>query len=362
VDEAMDCSIPSFIRTGYGLLYPIFPHYKRPTDEQQQERLHGARTRQKYGWLPGRNILGQNDYVANNRISIAITLAPVTAGGISCTFESYPNVQRWLGRMKKLQSWPKVNEGCTASRVIARKRFKLSVLQAKSHDFRTKVILGLAIMGWSVRLHQSDDLVARFSQSGRAHACRSPRYGTVRRQYRSRRRLNSRSCRPLRYSRHDGRPASDGAVESALFPSDLLGITAPPSFYGVPYDSMVDDPATAADGPYFHAAFRPALGSIATTRGIFAIQPGGRISTTGCTPIQAFRGELWPGADSNHRHTDFELPLGCPGADQNFRHRLVGDFVAIAMDARRSNLQVIENMAPRVRTPDPGSDTFSDRW
>jgi glutathione S-transferase len=29
---------------------------------------------------------------------------------IGCTFEGYPNVQRWLGRMKSLPSWPKVNE------------------------------------------------------------------------------------------------------------------------------------------------------------------------------------------------------------------------------------------------------------
>jgi glutathione S-transferase len=58
-------------------------------------------------------MLGQNDYVANNRISIADYFGAclVTAGElIGCTFESYPNVKRWLGRMKMLQSWSKVNE------------------------------------------------------------------------------------------------------------------------------------------------------------------------------------------------------------------------------------------------------------
>ena len=35
----------------------------------------------------------------------------VTAGElIGCTYDSWPIIQRWLGRMKKLQSWPKVNE------------------------------------------------------------------------------------------------------------------------------------------------------------------------------------------------------------------------------------------------------------
>ena len=27
-----------------------------------------------------------------------------------CDFAKYPNVQRWMNNMKKLQSWPKLNE------------------------------------------------------------------------------------------------------------------------------------------------------------------------------------------------------------------------------------------------------------
>ena len=35
----------------------------------------------------------------------------VTLGEIiRCDFAKYPNVQRWIGNMKKLKSWPAVNE------------------------------------------------------------------------------------------------------------------------------------------------------------------------------------------------------------------------------------------------------------
>jgi hypothetical protein len=29
---------------------------------------------------------------------------------IRCDFRAYPNIERWLGNMKRLPSWPKVNE------------------------------------------------------------------------------------------------------------------------------------------------------------------------------------------------------------------------------------------------------------
>ena len=29
---------------------------------------------------------------------------------IRCDFSDYPNIERWLGKMKRLPSWPKVNE------------------------------------------------------------------------------------------------------------------------------------------------------------------------------------------------------------------------------------------------------------
>ena len=116
VDEAMDWFNTQFYRDfGYGLLYPqLFPHHKRPTDEQHQGTIAWGRDKAR-AWLEilDKNFLGKNDYVANNRISIADYFGAclITAGElIGCTYEAYPNVHRWLGRMKSLQSWPKVNE------------------------------------------------------------------------------------------------------------------------------------------------------------------------------------------------------------------------------------------------------------
>jgi len=115
VDEAMDWFNTQFYRDfGYGLVYPqLFPHHKRPTDEQQQGTIEWGRNKSK-SWLEvlDRHVLGKSDYVANGRISIAdyFGASLVTAGElIGCGFDGYPNVQRWLARMKELPSWAKVN-------------------------------------------------------------------------------------------------------------------------------------------------------------------------------------------------------------------------------------------------------------
>ena len=116
VDEAMDWFNTQFYRDfGYGLVYPqLFPHHKRPTDEQHRGTIEWGRNKSK-SWLEvlDRHVLGRSDYVANDRISIAdyFGASLVTAGElIGCSFEGYPNVQRWLARMKELPSWAKVNE------------------------------------------------------------------------------------------------------------------------------------------------------------------------------------------------------------------------------------------------------------
>lgn len=116
VDEAMDWFNTQFYRDfGYGLVYPqVFPHHKRPTDEQQQGTIAWGKVK-AVGWLEvlDRSLLGGNDFVANNRISIADYFGAclVTAGElVGCKFPDYPNICGWIGRMQKLGSWPKVNE------------------------------------------------------------------------------------------------------------------------------------------------------------------------------------------------------------------------------------------------------------
>lgn len=115
VDSAMDWFNTQLYRDfGYGLLYPqIFPHHRRPTEDQQSGVVAWGQARARL-WLEvlDRHILGANDFVANNRLSIADYFGAclVTAGElIGCRFEAYPNVQRWLGRMKALGSWDAVN-------------------------------------------------------------------------------------------------------------------------------------------------------------------------------------------------------------------------------------------------------------
>lgn len=116
VDSLMDWFNTGFYKDfGYGLLYPqIFPHHKRPTDDQHAGTIAWGKDKVR-NWLGVLNndILGRNDFVANNRISIAdyFGVCLLTAGElIGCTFEGCPNVQRWIANMKKLRSWASINE------------------------------------------------------------------------------------------------------------------------------------------------------------------------------------------------------------------------------------------------------------
>jgi glutathione S-transferase len=116
VDAAMDWINTMLYRDfGYGLLYPqIFPHHKRPTDEQHKGTIAWGKEKcQAALAILDRDILGKNDYVANNRISIAdyFGVCIVTAGElIGCKFDNYPNVKRWIGSMSKLSAWGPINE------------------------------------------------------------------------------------------------------------------------------------------------------------------------------------------------------------------------------------------------------------
>ena len=115
VDEAMDWLNTNFYRDfGYGLLYPqIFPHHKRPTDEFHAGVVAWGKDKTKAALaILDARILGSNDYLANNRISIAdyFGIGLVTAGEtIGCTYDDYANVRRWVANMKKLSSWARVN-------------------------------------------------------------------------------------------------------------------------------------------------------------------------------------------------------------------------------------------------------------
>jgi glutathione S-transferase len=117
VNEMMDWFNTNFYRDfGYGLAYPqIFPNHKRPTDVVQAATLTWGQERAK-AWLQILNDywLGPNNaYVCGDQITIADYFGSclVTLGEIiRCDFQAYPNIDRWLTNMKKLKSWPMVNE------------------------------------------------------------------------------------------------------------------------------------------------------------------------------------------------------------------------------------------------------------
>ena len=117
VNERMDWINTQMCRDfAYGFVYPqIFPHHKRPSNEVQAATLAWGKERAK-GWLKvlDEHLIGPNNaYLCGNQITIAdyfgasfIALGDV----IRSDFSAYPNVSRWLGNMKRLKSWSKVNE------------------------------------------------------------------------------------------------------------------------------------------------------------------------------------------------------------------------------------------------------------
>ncbi|HEU5282411.1 MAG TPA: glutathione S-transferase family protein [Burkholderiales bacterium] len=117
VNERMDWINTQVCRDlAYGFVYPqIFPTHKRPSEEAQKATLAWGKERAQ-GWLKvlDQNWLGAaNAYLCGGQITIAdyfgssfVALAEVVRSDLS----GYPNVKRWLGRMKQLKSWDKVYE------------------------------------------------------------------------------------------------------------------------------------------------------------------------------------------------------------------------------------------------------------
>jgi glutathione S-transferase len=116
VNERMDWINTQLAREFcYGMVFPqIFPHHKRPTDEVQAATLQWGKAHAQ-GWLKvlDEHILGPgNNYLCGDTLTIADLFAAafLTVGEVvGCNFAGYPNVQRWLARMKALKSWKQVN-------------------------------------------------------------------------------------------------------------------------------------------------------------------------------------------------------------------------------------------------------------
>ena len=117
VNAMMDWFNANFYKDfAYGLIYPqLFPNFKRPSDEIQSGTLSWGKEK-TLAWLKilDEGLLGPNKaYLCGDRITLADYLgAEIVAVGdlIRCSYLAFPNVERWLRRMKGLKSWAKVHE------------------------------------------------------------------------------------------------------------------------------------------------------------------------------------------------------------------------------------------------------------
>lgn len=129
INEAMDWLNTGFYRDfGYNLVYPqLFPHHKRRSDECHDGTIQWGQERSRK-WLRLLNdhwLGADKPWLCGEEISIADYFGAglVTIGEfIGCDFGAYPNVQRWLGRLKQLGHWNQVNEMFAAA--VARNKAK----------------------------------------------------------------------------------------------------------------------------------------------------------------------------------------------------------------------------------------------
>lgn len=117
VNEMMDWVNTQLCRDlAYGVVYPqMFPHHKRQTEEAQEATVAWGRERAKQ-WLKvlDEKLIGpEKTYLCGDAITIADYYAAAfvaLAEAIRSDLSAYPNVKRWLGNIKKLKNWGKVNE------------------------------------------------------------------------------------------------------------------------------------------------------------------------------------------------------------------------------------------------------------
>lgn len=114
VNERMDWFNANFYRDyGYGFIYPQLFH-RRATEELQSGTIAWGREKSLH-WLKvlDQHMLGPNPYVCGGKLTIAdyLGVEMVAVGElIGCRFTAYPNVERWIARMKRLPSWARVHE------------------------------------------------------------------------------------------------------------------------------------------------------------------------------------------------------------------------------------------------------------
>jgi glutathione S-transferase len=123
VNELMDWFNTGFYRDyAYNVVYPqIYPHHKRQDDQAQAKTIEwGKANTQKWLKVLNDHWLGKgNKYLVGDNLTIAdiFGYALITCGMVTRDeFKGYPNIERWLKEVGKLESWPKVNEALAGFR------------------------------------------------------------------------------------------------------------------------------------------------------------------------------------------------------------------------------------------------------
>jgi glutathione S-transferase len=135
VNERMDWFNTSLSRElCYGFFYPqLMPTHKRHDEHAQRHTLDWAR-RNAVRWLDVLNehwLGGDHRYVCGERITIAdyLGIAQVTVGeAVRVDYSRWPNVARWIARMKDRPTWASVNAAFYANLVQPYAGTKFEVL------------------------------------------------------------------------------------------------------------------------------------------------------------------------------------------------------------------------------------------
>ena len=116
VNERMDWfNTNNYREWGYHLIYPqVFPSHLREPEVVQKATLEWGRV-QSEEWLKKLDtwVIGDRKYVCGEQITIADYFgAEILSAGdlIGVSLKRFPNVDRWMGTMRALPSWKKVNE------------------------------------------------------------------------------------------------------------------------------------------------------------------------------------------------------------------------------------------------------------
>jgi glutathione S-transferase len=116
VNERMDWINTNHYREwGYHLIYPqVFPHHLRNPEPAQKATIEWGRDKSEH-WLKilDTHVCAKGKYLCGDEITIADYFgAEILSAGdlIGVSYKRFPHVDRWMGAMRALPSWKKVNE------------------------------------------------------------------------------------------------------------------------------------------------------------------------------------------------------------------------------------------------------------